>query len=370
MKLIICAPALDVEVERMIEGASPAAGKFINNMLLAGREMGANVIFAVYLTYQVISDFHSEIASHYEGDNFLVFKDKTIIASVIGYQRKVLELVDSETCVIFYNMAYYYIGLCKKIERRGGKCLLLLADHTPAKEESNIAKKILARLCEREFRIFHRIVTLAKQPNIRMNRSVKHNILYGGIKNSDYINFKVPKFQDSFVNVMYAGLLSDVTGVDILLEMITKNKDKNVRFIISGKGYLENIVKTVAQNDDRIVYLGFVDQVEYLEWLKKANILINPRNMRLDQNKNNFPSKILDYLATGRIILSTRFPGNEDFLNNIIFYDGTAGDLQRKLDYVKSNYRDLSNIYFTANRELAKQYDWNIQMKKVTDMFN
>ena len=52
-------------------------------------------------------------------------------------------------------------------------------------------------------------------------------------------------------------------------------------------------------------YLGFVEREELLRTMQRGLVLVNPRPPSLPEHRYNFPSKILEYLATGRPVIST-----------------------------------------------------------------
>ena len=126
-------------------------------------------------------------------------------------------------------------------------------------------------------------------------------------------------------------------------------------------------VSEVAENDKRIKYLGFVSDKRYYEVLSNADVLINPRNMELLQNQNNFPSKVLEYLATGREVISTKFPGWERFTDNFRFYEGDAEILEKEINSVLSD--DL-NCHYATNRSKAENYDWSNQVDKIIGLLS
>jgi glycosyltransferase involved in cell wall biosynthesis len=190
--------------------------------------------------------------------------------------------------------------------------------------------------------------------------------MQGGINFETFRAFN-PPFKDEKISVMYSGHLSEVTGVDILIKAIKNNKRKDLKFYISGKGPLENSVKDCASRDSRVEFLGYMPEVEYSNFIKNVNILLNPRNMSLPQNQNNFPSKILEFLATGRPIISTEFPGYQAFEKNIRFYNGSIESLNNMIDEVCDNYRRISIEIYSANRSCALSYDWEVQCKRISN---
>lgn len=101
--------------------------------------------------------------------------------------------------------------------------------------------------------------------------------------------------------------------------------------------------------------------------MKNANIFINPRNMNLQQNQNNFPSKVMEYLATGRIVISTRFPGHEIFKDHIIFYE-SEDELENILLDLYEKYDLINKNIFSNNRIFAQNFYWNMQAKKIEEI--
>jgi len=67
---------------------------------------------------------------------------------------------------------------------------------------------------------------------------------------------------------------------------------------------MQSRVEALAGADPRIRYLGFLERDELLERLRRSLVLVNPRPAGRPENRYNFPSKILEYLATGRPVIS------------------------------------------------------------------
>ena len=111
--------------------------------------------------------------------------------------------------------------------------------------------------------------------------------------------------------------------------------------------------------------MGCLPDEVYDKKLREADIFVNPRNMSLPQNQNNFPSKVLEYLASGRLVVSSRFSGSEDFENNFIFYDGGVDSLADALSFTIKEYSEKREKIYLENREKAKEYDWQNQAKKI-----
>ena len=90
----------------------------------------------------------------------------------------------------------------------------------------------------------------------------------------------------------------------------------------------------------------------------------------MDENQNNFPSKILDYLAAGRVIVSSKFSGWQEFDGYAEWYSGSAKELSETLRSIIQKYDKIAGDVYQANRSLAEKYDWSIQAEKILEYIN
>ena len=364
MRFIICGTLLPPEVEQILPGASPAAGKYLRNMERALQRKGIEVI---EMSYVAIPGAKEAFEKAGKSDEDITYKDNTIIRSIKDYQKKVIKTLQKDDVVVFYNVVYFDLGLINKIKRRGNKAVLILADFTDSLSESgNYKRWAVSRFIAREFKKFDYGIALSERAKRFFSPKAKLIVMEGGINYSDYEDYK-PPIKSDVIRFMYAGTLSYVTGIDTLLDAISMVSADNVEFYISGKGELDQRVSEEAKKDKRIKYLGFVSDKQYYTLLNDVDVLINPRNMTLLQNQNNFPSKVLEYLATGREVISTKFPGWERFADNFRFYEGGAEVLKTEIN--KSLSDDLA-LRYVINRSKAEGFDWNKQINRVIELIS
>jgi glycosyltransferase involved in cell wall biosynthesis len=272
-------------------------------------------------------------------------------------------LLINKQAVILYNYNYINIFvncLCKK---RNIKTILIVADHSEYYEYHNPIRRFLAYKYSRDYYKFDYLIFLSKRLKDKYNLENSF-LMVGGINNAKYKNILPTSIKDELI-ILYSGILSKVTGIDIYLKAIELIEDKEIRFVFSGKGEMEDFLIERSREDSRIEYIGFLEEKEYLLLLNKANVLINPRNMNLPQNQNNFPSKILEYLATGKVIISTKFPNYQEFEENIFFCEADPLSIANKIKFVIKNYDKKYKEIFIKNRKKAYKYDWYLQAKKI-----
>lgn len=365
MRFIICGTMLHAKVEEKLPGASPAAGNYLRSLKQALEAQGNEVIFCSYVAIPGTKQVYEQLGLD---DNDLIYKDRTIIKSITAFQKKLLNLLNEDDVVIFYNIPYFELGLINKIKKRGNKAVLILADHTNSfKENGGVIRGIIAKLISMDFKKFDYGIALSEYSKKFFSRNADLIVMEGGLDLSCFKNFE-PPVKTSKTKIMYAGTLSEVTGVDVLLDSFAMWDADDVELYISGKGILEERVRSAAEKDKRIIYLGFVSYDEYYRLLPQMDVFINPRNMDLEQNQNNFPSKVLEYLATGRSVVSTKFPGWERFQEAFCFYDRGAEDLVKSLIYVKNLDSEEVARKFNDNRKKAEDFDWNSNAQKIIEL--
>ena len=363
MKYIICGPFTN-EISEKYMNVLPAAGKFLYNLSWGLEKNNYEVIRAVYIPYDIETGCEKLVEKAHSGDHIVVRRGNDRAGSTKEYQRQILEHVDKNTVVIFYNINYSLFGLHNAVIKKGGKPLLILADHGHSSACKNIKRKIYAMLCEREFRKFDKVIQLSAETKVKFKTSADRMVLEGGINFDEFANYEKPT-RCGKLYYTSTGSLKPLLGVDMLLRTIAQSKRDDFVFIFSGRGESVPDIEKASQKDHRIVCKGFLSRKEYSKMMSQTNVFVSARNMEFEKNNNSFPSKILEYLATGRVIISTKFPGYQKFQDAIIFYDGSDKELLSIMDTIEAQYDELANKYYTRNRELAKTFDWRNQAKKL-----
>ncbi|UZW14942.1 glycosyltransferase [Clostridium pasteurianum] len=364
-KTLVCSGFLPPNVNEKIYHNSPAENNFING-LVNGLKGHTEIEFLTYVAFKL-----GKAQKKIIDDKILnqpmkcVYRRKNLLLNYMEYYLSFISKLKNVDYVVLYgvNIINIFIPvICRLISK---KSILILSDYTTSKEVTGI-KKVIAKKISNTFRKFDGVVFLS--PSMMDSTKIeKSTLINGGIEEKDFTDFTIPECRNT-VNVLYSGLLSEVTGVDLLIKVIEIfdfKKYKNVNFFITGKGPLEDKVRNISINNVNVKYCGFLSREEYLSCLKTSNILLNPRNMHLDQNQNNFPSKIIEYIASGRIIVSTKFSGHKSFTENLILVDTDVEKIKAALERAIDNYSELYMSFFKKNRETAKNYYWKEQSDKL-----
>jgi glycosyltransferase involved in cell wall biosynthesis len=167
--------------------------------------------------------------------------------------------------------------------------------------------------------------------------------------------------------IYYAGALSEPAGVNLLLDAIPHVNDPTLEFWFSGRGTLEERLKQQASSDSRIRFFGFVTEEQYSEMLQKAALLVNPRPSRLLENRYNFPSKLMEYLAAGRPILSTATSDVAEHYGSalIVLADETPEGLARCIERSVAVSAEERAAMGSRARATVTGVTWRTQAEKI-----
>lgn len=132
---------------------------------------------------------------------------------------------------------------------------------------------------------------------------------------------------------------------------------KDAYLHIYGDGdYAEELKKGT---DDRIIYHGIVPNEEVVNAEIHSTLLINPRPSKEEFTKYSFPSKNMEYMASGTPVLTTDLPGMPKEYKPYIYVfedetvEGMASTLQTVLSLTKQELHQMgmqAKSYVLANK--------------------
>lgn len=213
----------------------------------------------------------------------------------------------------------------------GGKIILIIPD-MPAFMDLGIrrnimiriAKKIDAFIMRKMLRRMAGVIALTKYtiedikqiaaiPSMVMEGSVYNKPLHVKPTNDDYQQCSKEKI------IMYTGALD---GLELLLEAFSLIRDQSYYLWICGRGEMENVIMNAAAQDRRIIYWGLLSDDDLEQKCAQATIFVNPRSSKTPFIQYSFPSKLLEYMVTGRPVITTNLPGiPEDYREYLFILD-------------------------------------------------
>lgn len=191
-------------------------------------------------------------------------------------------------------------------------------------------------------------VLLTEQMNSVVNPHHRPYVIMEGLADSTYLKHSTPDVQKAVPRiVMYAGGLHERYGLKTLVEAFSKLPMQDVQLLIYGSGPFVDELKHYLKKDSRIVYCGTVSNEEVVQTEQKATLLVNPRPTHEEFTKYSFPSKNIEYMASGTPLLTTKLPGmSPDYFPHVYLFEKET---------VEGYYRALKDVLSKSNEELSEK---------------
>lgn len=170
---------------------------------------------------------------------------------------------------------------------------------------------------------------------------------------------------------LYAGGLQEAYGIALLCEAFTKADVPNSELHIYGRGDYESALKHICRSTNRIKYLGTKSNSEIVQEEIKATLLINPRPVEEEFTKYSFPSKNMEYMASGTPVLTTRLPGMPEEYNKYVYLidEVSVDGISRALTDVLSLSREtLHEKGASARNFVLREKSYIQQTRKILDL--
>lgn len=212
-------------------------------------------------------------------------------------------------------------------------------------EKVSLGRRAIRSIATGSYSKLDSFILLTEQMSEVVNKNNKPYIVMEGLVdiNMDHVpNTMENKSTDR--SIMYAGALRAQYGLKNLVEGFMAYKNDDVKLWIFGAGdYSENI-ENASKQDPRIVFGGIIPLSEVVKRELEATLLVNSRPTYMEFAKYSFPSKNMEYMASGTPVLTTRLPGMpQEYYDYIYTIDGnTPNDVTKALEKVFSvSYEDL-----------------------------
>jgi glycosyltransferase involved in cell wall biosynthesis len=133
---------------------------------------------------------------------------------------------------------------------------------------------------------------------------------------------------------MYHGTLVERHGLHIAIEAVTSLLDTipNLRFHLYGAEteYLTNEILPLIKRlgiEDKVVYYGEKSLVEIQKAISESDLGIVP-NLKTPFTEINFPTRIFEYLATGKPVIVPTTEGIRDYFDDDNMFFFQAGEVE------------------------------------------
>ena len=172
--------------------------------------------------------------------------------------------------------------------------------------------------------------------------------------------------------LLYAGGLYEKYGIKNLIEAFMKLNANDIRLHLYGTGPMEFAMADYMKKDSRMKYWGVVPNSIVVKNQMSATLLINPRPTSEEFVKYSFPSKNMEYMASGTPVATTLLPGmgNEYLPFVYIFKEEDVNGIFTTLKELLSKSAQELHHFGERSKKFVIQNKNNInQAKRITDFF-
>ncbi len=174
-------------------------------------------------------------------------------------------------------------------------------------------------------------------------------------------------------NILFVGSLSKAFDFNTIIECakIIEPINKKIKFIVCGKGELEEPIQNKTKHLSNLVLSGWVDQNKIKAIAARSCLGIAPyRNIK--NFKENIPNKIIDYISLGLPIISPLQGEVEKLIstNNIgaIYEEDSVNSLKEIIFDLLSNEDLRDKLSSNALKLYNSKYNYNYVYGKAVEL--
>lgn len=284
------------------------------------------------------------------------------------------ERTEGEKMIFFYNFTALTVLPELKRKFKDVKACLLVTDLPEYMAADNslltrLNKKIASAFGSNDKSHFDYIdgyVLLAPAMRERLPMEGKPWIQVEGIYNPEDDKVQVEKTAEKVV--LYTGNLGRRYGLPELLEAFHRIGNDDYRLWICGTGDGLDDVKRYEALDSRVSYLGTFPRAEVIKLQKKATLLINPRHSTDAYTIYSFPSKTMEYMASGTPTLMSRLKSIPQEYDEHLYYfedESIDGFSQRIVEICGKSSDELKSFGVRASQFIMQYKTPQPQVEKI-----
>ena len=306
--------------------------------------------------------------------NFTYVKKYSIYRSIVKESIKWLDLHRKEkVTILVYSMIYPYLKAAIELKNRYSNvkvCCIVLDLPEYFGDNTSWLYRVLNKKSTRQiYALVPQIdsfVLLTKHMKDRLNVGTRSWCLLEGVYNP----VKVASQKKRKKVILYTGKLDIRFGIRDLIAAFNEIDDKEFSLWICGHGLDQTFVESAVANDSRIKYWGFLEQKKIFEMQQEATLLVNPRKGDEEYTKYSFPSKTMEYMASGTPTVMYKLPGLPvDYEEHLILIPDNS---QRTFTAVLKEWGSKAQVELDEFGKHAKQFilknkNSEIQAKRLMD---
>lgn len=321
----------------------------------------------LYINREVNENEHLTLVSSL---NVRIIKQVWTIISLIRESRPFIKQSESQVVVLIPYMVFRHVFTLRILKLLYPKKVIQACVVPDIFFPHNRVKRLVNKMTERMASHFDAFVFYTRKMADHLKVSEGRYEVIEGFRE---VPERSPLTGEIF-KVVYAGSLNINYGIVRLIDAFSLIKDNEIELHLYGEGSAVSIIRDVANHDKRIIYHGKVSNAEATNAIYSASVLINPRNSSDGAyTEYSFPSKDIEYMATGIPTLLCKLPGmpNEYYGKFIDLEDGSPEHIANSIEGVKNMSLDERTAFGDKARSFIKErMDSSLQTARIVALFN
>lgn len=194
-------------------------------------------------------------------------------------------------------------------------------------------------------------------------------VIEGIYSNNNLNSFLPTKVKKKII--LYTGGLFIRYGVKDLVDAFMNIEGGDYRLWLCGSGDAVSCIQDAIKKDDRIVYKGILPKDEILKIQKEVTLLVNPRHSNEIFTKYSFPSKTMEYMASGTPVLMACLESlPKEYHEYLFFFDDESVDgMSKTMKFICDlDSQFLASKGFSASQFILKQKNAQKQTGKILNL--
>lgn len=235
-------------------------------------------------------------------------------------------------------------------------------------------KKLAGKLNRWYNKLFNKYILLTEQMNEVVNHNNHPYIVMEALCDSS-LRYSTPNNIDKEHprTIIYAGGIYEKYGLEMLAEGFIKANVEDAKLIYYGSGSYVDKFKALCDKHPNLEYRGLAPNEVVVNEELKATLLVNPRFTTEEYTKYSFPSKNMEFMASGTPLLTTNLPGMpKEYLQYVfIFKEETVNGYAEAIRYALSHSEEELKSRGNKAREFVIQNKNNVEQgKKILDFLD
>lgn len=232
-------------------------------------------------------------------------------------------------------------------------------------------RKLQNRMIYRYLNRVDRFVVLTEQMTGPLRVGNRPWLRMEGICNAK-VSRKAPEAPDTKA-ILYTGTLHYQYGIGALLQAFRSIEDPLSELWICGSGEAEKEILELSRQDPRVKFYGFCSQQEVAQLRDKAAVLVNPRTNEGEYTKYSFPSKTMEYMASGKPVVMYKLDGIPEEYDQYLFYadpEDAGQGLKKALEEVLAHYDEAMQKASQAQAFVLENKNAGRQAQKMIEFIS